>query len=350
MILVDTGDIFERSYSVTEAKRPELEARAELYMRSYEKMGYDAISLGDRDVRLVGVELLQKFDKMVKFPILCANLVDTEGKSVFTDSVVIERGGYRIGLFGLITGGAEAREGSIYKVRPAEETAIEMVKKLREQNVEAIVLLAHLNRRDAAALAEKVPGIDVILGGQGESPSKFLESIGTTPTFFAEAGGRGQHMNTVVMHFSVDQYKPFVVRETPTKMLDELRSVDARIQRYAGVINKPAKPGTRSASKDRYIKLIQNLLKERDELAGRIKGLKAVDAEAPFLTLKDVPVPKTLEDDPDVAKWITEFHTKFNGKTMKQPVKRPVRPKAPLTRRGSRVIPKKVLKGAKPLK
>ena len=350
MILVDTGDIFERSYTVPEAKRPELEARAELYMRSYEKLGYDAISIGDRDVKLVGVELLQKLDKKVKFPILCANLVDSEGKPAFTESMVVERGGYRIGLFALITGGAEAREGNAYKVLPAEETALKVLKKLREQNVQAVVLLAHLNHRDAAALAEKVPGIDIILGGQGESPSKFLESIGPTPAFFAEAGGRGQHMNTVVMHFSVDQYKPFVVRETPTKMMDELRSVDARIARYAGVIQRPAKPGTRAASKDRYIKLIQNLVKEREGLAERIKGLKPVDSEGPFLTLKGVPVPKALDDDPAVAKWIAEHNAKFTGKAVKQPVKRSVRPKAPLTRRGSKMIPKKILKGAKPLK
>lgn len=304
--------MFDKGYIIAPSQEEEARARAELYIKSYGQMGYDGYCPGDRDVKGFGIAFLAELQKQSKFPFLCANVVDKAGKPVFTAYKVYERRGHRIGVFGLLGSGAEPKEGvEEYRVTDAFEVAREVVKKLvEEEQVQVVVLLGHLDSRDVERMAKEVPEIDIVLGGQGQSKSNFFTQFGKS--WFSEAGARGQNINAVILNIPGATRKPFVVRETAVKLKQELDSLDARIQRYVQMIKNPTPTkGTRGSSVDRYQVLVKNLVRQREELAQKARELSAVDVESPFLSLLGVEVPKTLEDEPQVIKWIEEHKSRF---------------------------------------
>jgi len=308
-ILLDAGDVFDRGYSVPDAQREELKARAALYMKAYDKLGYAAFTPGDRDVKVLGVDELVKLDKATKFPILCANLTDSKGNAVFKPYVVIERRKHRIGIFGLINAGAEPLEGrDRYLVTDPIEAAKAAVKELLEkEKVQVVVLLGHIEQRDAARLAQEVPGIDVIIGGQGQTRSSFLEQMGDS--WYSEAGSRGQTMNGVILHLSDQKRRPFVVRETAEKLQQELRTMDARIAQYVAMAQRPAQAGGQPSAGERYRGVIQSMVAQRQILVDKAKTVKAASPDEPFLGLLNIDIPKTLADDPEIAAWTQAYKT-----------------------------------------
>jgi 5'-nucleotidase len=138
--------------------------------------------------------------------------------------LVIERGGIRFGIFGLLgkeaqfyTGGA----GAVKFLDPIE-SAREVVKLLREtEKVDVVIALSHggvakgkdgrYSTGDDVALAEAVPGIDVVIGGH--SHTALQEAIivnGRAPV--VQTGKEGKNVGELVISvdgakLAVDSYR-----------------------------------------------------------------------------------------------------------------------------------------------
>ena len=201
------------------------ETGAELLLMS--RMGYDATTLGNHDFDLGPDGLSKSIAVAVKsgrIPAVVASNTDVsanDGKLTGLQSLVkdgtirrhlvIERGGLRFGIFGLLgkeamfyTSGAGAVTFS-----SAIETAKEMVKQLREQEkVDIIICLSHggLNQDkdgrftdgEDVQLAQAVPGIDVVIGGHTHTP---LEKpiVVNDSTSVVQAGKYGEKLGELVI-------------------------------------------------------------------------------------------------------------------------------------------------------
>lgn len=133
----------------------------------------DVMALGNHDLDY-GAEAFAKCRAAAEYPVLCANLVKTDGAPYFQVEgrpyVVREVGGVRLGLFAVA--GPDMQRLVKAENLPAgtrwtdaKEAARAVVRALREQeHVDAVVLLGHQLREDDEALAREVPGIDVIMG------------------------------------------------------------------------------------------------------------------------------------------------------------------------------------------
>lgn len=141
-------------------------------------MGYDACTIGNHELDY-GVENLARIAKLAKFEILCANYTfeGTACEGIIKPYTVIERGGKRIGLFGLSPDpkGLVSQENyaGITFVSPVE-TAKQCVATLKEQGCDAIICLSHLgwkinNEYNDERLAAETSGIDVIIGGHSHN-------------------------------------------------------------------------------------------------------------------------------------------------------------------------------------
>jgi hypothetical protein len=76
--------------------------KAKVIIAGYNEMGYQALAVGDGELG-IGLGRIKELEKLMKFPLLCANLVDAEsGKPVFTPSAVVAVGGVTFGLFGTV--------------------------------------------------------------------------------------------------------------------------------------------------------------------------------------------------------------------------------------------------------
>jgi 5'-nucleotidase / UDP-sugar diphosphatase len=211
------------------------ETGGELQLMSH--MGYDATTFGNHDFDFGPAGLGKSIGvaaKAGRFPPVVASNTNFAGtdatladlqrlakNGVIRRHVVIERGGIRFGIFGVL--GKEAQfyttgAGAV-TFYDANETAKEMAATLREtEKVDVVICLSHggvekaadgrFSAGDDVRVAEAAPGIDVVIGGH--SHTELTEAIivnGRTPV--VQTGMEGRNLGELVI--TLDSGKPTVV-------------------------------------------------------------------------------------------------------------------------------------------
>jgi len=240
VLILDDGD-----YSMGTAFGGAIrETGAELQLLSL--MGYDATTFGNHEFDFGPEGLGQSIEVAVKAarvpPIVASNtsfdakdamLADLQRLAkdgVIRRYLVIERGGVRFGIIGLL--GKEAvvyTQGGAASFPDAIETAKDLVNVLREkEKVDVVICLSHggvargkdgkFTGGDDVGVAEAVPGIDVVIGGH--SHTALQEAIivnGRTPV--VQAGKYGQYLGELVITMDggklmVESYKLHLIDDT----------------------------------------------------------------------------------------------------------------------------------------
>lgn len=154
--------------------------------------GCDAGVPGNRESHVLSNVLEAKLEG-AKHPLLCANLRSKSGKlpTYIRESMVIEKNGLRIGLFGvmvpMVTERMATQAASAYLWDAPIATAKRVIAGL---DVDRIIALTHLGNRQDHALAEACPEIDIILGGHSHTILEQPERVGKTLIFQAGSHGR----------------------------------------------------------------------------------------------------------------------------------------------------------------
>jgi 5'-nucleotidase / UDP-sugar diphosphatase len=161
-ILVDGGDQFQGTLFYTYYKGS---MTAEFMMR----LGYDAMTVGNHEFD-DGPEVLRGFMDAVEFPVLMSN-ADVSGEPLLADkiqkSVVIERGGEKLGLIGLTPQDTDelASPGPrVIFTDPVGAVQAE-VDRLTAEGVNKIIVLSHSGYAVDQRVAAETTGVDVIVGG-----------------------------------------------------------------------------------------------------------------------------------------------------------------------------------------
>lgn len=165
-ILVDGGDQFQGTLFYTYYKG----AMSAEFMN---KLGYDAMTVGNHEFD-DGPEVLKGFVETVDFPILMSN-ADISGEPLLKDiiqkSVVIEKGGEKLGLIGLTPHDTDelASPGpNVIFTDPVGAVQAE-VDKLTEAGVTKIIVLSHSGYGVDKEIAAGTTGVDVIVGGHSNT-------------------------------------------------------------------------------------------------------------------------------------------------------------------------------------
>lgn len=145
---------------------------------------YDALCVGNREFHFMQAGMRSKTYK-ADFPCLSANLrpVKPGRKLPAEPYVTFEREGIRIGVMGLTVPCITERMlvkkiSDYYFVQPAD-AAPDIVSELRH-DCDLIIALTHIGIKQDRELAEKVSGIDVILGGHTHTVTAEPERVGDT--------------------------------------------------------------------------------------------------------------------------------------------------------------------------
>ncbi len=142
ILLVDAGDIFQGAPVGTKT-------RGTAMVDFFDGLGYDALVPGNHDFDL-GRENAERLSRLMKTPWVCANLRD-ESTGEIVDwcrpTMMIEKGGLKIGVIGIITPGTVAMafpdniEGLIFD--PMAPVIERYRDELTEQGADLIMLLIH---------------------------------------------------------------------------------------------------------------------------------------------------------------------------------------------------------------
>lgn len=196
---MDTGDLLFSRDSVLLPNAKQIgNLKADLYMKSYNLMGYDAFTPGELDLSF-GVGDIIKMSEQAKFPFLAANLINVQSKEpVFEPYVIKEVQGIKVGIFGVISNrfslGGPPEEKEKFQIADPFRAAKKAVRALKKQ-CRVIVALAHMDADEQRMLAEKVHGIHFIVNGHLTHPQADPELVKHTQIFMA--GARGEFLGQV---------------------------------------------------------------------------------------------------------------------------------------------------------
>jgi 5'-nucleotidase len=181
-----TGDLY---YTLTEGK-----ADAELM----NTICFDSFTLGNHefDNTDAGIQKLMGYlhSGTCRTPMLSANvrfgtsspLHNAQPPEAVLPSVVLERGGERIGIIGLTVATKtkhSSRPNPDTTFADEAETAQREIDRLQAQGINKIILSTHIGYRMDQILAQKLSGVDVIVGGDSHSllGPVTLKQYGLTP-------------------------------------------------------------------------------------------------------------------------------------------------------------------------
>jgi len=300
VLVLDAGD-YSMGTAFGAASR---ETGGELQLMS--RMGYDATTFGNHEFDLGPDGLGRSISVAAKgghVPVVLASntnilgsdpsLADLQRMSkagVVRRHLVIERGGMRFGLFGLL-----GKEASFYTsgagaatFTDAIETAREMAKLLREQEkVDVVICLSHggvikgpdgrYSEGDDVALAKAVPGIDIVIGGH--SHTELQEPIivnGRTPV--VQTGKEGRNLGE--LEIAVEGGKLSVV----SCRLYPIDDTIAGDQAIAGEIEKFKKAVTGTVFASRGYSIDQPLAVVSQDLPNTFADIAASTILANFCT------------------------------------------------------------------
>ena len=199
---IETGDLLLERHELLPPVLEQLPIKAEALFRVWGETGCDAYALGDAEL-VLGAEAIQELAAEHDVPVLCANLVDEAGELVFEPSRVIERGGYKIGIFSILAAKLDlpvvGERGKIdvaalaaeqgLSILPWREIALEQAAELKAQGCDLIFAATHIGFLRNKLLAELVPDVDAVFGPHFEGASEEQQFVGNTPVLVAYVRG-----------------------------------------------------------------------------------------------------------------------------------------------------------------
>ncbi|ACT03225.1 bifunctional metallophosphatase/5'-nucleotidase [Paenibacillus sp. JDR-2] len=172
--------------------------------------GYDAVTLGNNEGLTYSKDTLERVYREAKFTILGANMRELESGKLpgwLLPSTVMEKNGIRIGLVA-----ATARYTDFYELLGWDltdpfEAIGEEVRRLRDQ-VDVIAVMSHLGINVDKQMAEKIPGIDLIMGGHTHHLLEEPLVIGGTS--ICAAGKYGEQIGRVELELDESAKRPII--------------------------------------------------------------------------------------------------------------------------------------------
>ncbi len=256
-------------------------------------MGYDAVSVGDKDL-MMGVKFFSDMTQKARFPFISANLVDKKTeKGIFKPYVVKEIAGLKIGIVGLLDDAFNAvlqeKESGLTILDPVS-TSKAVTKSLREY-CDLIVVLSQLGELRDKKLARENPQIHLILGGGGESIRAVTERVDEVPIYRLEP--RGGYLGRIDYSF-VDTKKP--IKFLISSERDEIQKrLERLITRSMQIEGEMAKSGKQEEMKVKELRFLESKKKELE------KTLVALE-DKNFYKYTPIPVQLSVKDDPKIMK------------------------------------------------
>ncbi|MFK4472445.1 5'-nucleotidase/UDP-sugar diphosphatase [Paenibacillus sp. RC73] len=239
-LLLDDGDTVHGTTFATLVN-------GESIVKVVNKLGYDAMVPGNHEFNY-GWKHLVELSKEIQFPVLSANIKQTDGTRLFQPYVIKEVDGVKIGIIGLTT------PETAYKTNPKNVEGIQFTDPAAEakaavdeirSKVDVVVVLGHLGQ-DASSkdtslkVVKEVPGIDIFIDGHSHT---VLEKglVGDNGTLIASAGEYTKYLGVVDLW--VDGGK---VTQKQAKLIDSTQAADiqpnAEITSLIASIQKEQEP------------------------------------------------------------------------------------------------------------
>jgi len=192
-LLFDCGDSLRGSQTVYHRDEP--------IIGELDAAGYDVQAIGNREFHYLFGLLRARAAKM-DHPLVCTNLVDTKNRPLpFVPSLVMHAGGTRIHVLGLLImqypAGSPWEKVFGWRFLEPWDAVASYVENVGEG--EMLLVLSHVGLGLDRKLAQRVPRIDLILGGHSHDTLFVPEIVNDVP--IVHAGPYGQFVSRTELQY-----------------------------------------------------------------------------------------------------------------------------------------------------
>ena len=184
LLLVDTGDHFKEPTRQGKLKAATL-------MKATEKMGYDAVALGERDL-VYGSRFLQNYS----IPFVAGN-IELEDLPLKKSQIKEFKNGLKVAILSVVDPSLFylKNHAGLKVPNPDEIVSKEIARIQKSSSVDLIVLLTHMSREKALKYMDK-DSVDIIINGHihSEMDTVDMKPIYKNGKVFVQASPRGQKM------------------------------------------------------------------------------------------------------------------------------------------------------------
>jgi 2',3'-cyclic-nucleotide 2'-phosphodiesterase (5'-nucleotidase family) len=188
------GDLGEGSFYHMYSGIPEV--------KSYSMAGVDAAVPGNHAFDF-STGIFKQWVTDASYPVVCANLdfTDPELNQSVKDYTILDAGGMKVGVFGIITPQLEKIVNlgdDVILYKNTTETGNLAVKSLKNEGADIIIALTHQEKDEDLSFANSVPGIDLIIGGHDHLVwNETVTSPDGRNTLIVHSGKYGEELDTV---------------------------------------------------------------------------------------------------------------------------------------------------------
>lgn len=191
MLYVDIGDHVDRSHPLTEATRGL--ANVEMLNEAL----CDVATIGNNEGITLEKKDLERLYESADFDVICANLRHKDTHELFFDPYVIkEVNGVKIGFIAATVEFTPFYEALDWEVSGAIRWIEKAVAEIKD-NVDIIVVMSHLGMYDDELFAQKMPEVDLILGGH--THHYFEQGEWQNDTLLGAAGRFGEYIGEITL-------------------------------------------------------------------------------------------------------------------------------------------------------
>ena len=188
LVLMDAGGLTRR-YG------PQAQIKLGRILQGLVTMGYEAVSFGDKDLRL---DMLSEAVNLDPNPLLSSNVGLVDFEAGFTQRFrVVERAGFKVGITSVM-GKAETENAANMRdvVTLSPEKAIaEVLPELEAANCDELVLMVYGSPQEARELSAKFPQFRWVVAGKGgDEPPNKPAPIPASGARLIEVGHKGMYV------------------------------------------------------------------------------------------------------------------------------------------------------------
>jgi len=173
-------------------------------------IGYDGMVYGNHEFDKPIANALG-LAKIADFPILCANMADSQGTAFESPAYEIyDCKGLKVGVIGItyhqmVGMASPGNLGGFYTREPAK-TVNDMVAQI-DGSTDLIIVLSHLGHDNDVELAEQIKNVDLIIGGHSHTRIRFPELV--NGVLIVQAGAYAQNLGRLDLVIAGDTVQSY---------------------------------------------------------------------------------------------------------------------------------------------
>lgn len=208
VLILDAGDYNQGTPYFTIFK-------GDLEVQVMNELGYEVVTLGNHEFDN-GLDELARRLKNARYTTVCANydFTDTPLRDIVKPYVIIERGGLKIGIFGITTDlktlvAKQNIKGMVYKdaYQVTDATALKLRNELGCGLVIALTHIGYSGYPDQLSdinLAQKTENVDIIIGGHSHTflkSEKIYKNRAGKDVVIVQAGAQGEYVGQLEIEY-----------------------------------------------------------------------------------------------------------------------------------------------------